>query len=546
MPHGWRARTHHLSRNRAFLIRTSLIIVVAGFALGCLVQWFRVGVGAAESSGVSLDPVVRRQQEDARTLEQASQPQTRLLTHWLRWFFLHQVRLTEKLDRELPDIAAFMENGELFGFKAARLIEKHTRPGEERQLFTDYVVANLGEEEDKGKAAMERVRQVTEQDAAMPCANEMLGFLELAQGRTAEALAAFLREGKFDDADDSRAAALRLAVDLRQTELLRELASDPRWLAAATPALRARIGALTGDVWLQWRSIAESQLKHTRWGLLLLTLFASGLWYVIFVQRAESSRWRWSWPLLAVIAGVGSIWPTVMILQYQEMHLGMSGDAPFPHDLWYYLAGVGLREEASKLALFSLFMPWLLWRGSASNALLAGACVGLGFALEENVGYYAGGGATAWARFVTANFMHAAMTAIAGHALYEMLRTRFGHAEKFVVTFLAIVLAHGLYDFTIVSDHALGNLIGINILHLIILALLATRFFELVAETSRPNPGPLAPAAVFLIGSALLIAVLFIVAGFTTQELSGITAVGIECAGLAPVMFVFWRKFETR
>lgn len=52
----------------------------------------------------------------------------------------------------------------------------------------------------------------------------------------------------------------------------------------------------------------------------------------------------------------------------------------------------GSGEELCKLALAALFMPWLVWRRAPGVALMTGAFVGLGFALEENIDYYQGMG----------------------------------------------------------------------------------------------------------------------------------------------------------
>jgi membrane associated rhomboid family serine protease len=172
--------------------------------------------------------------------------------------------------------------------------------------------------------------------------------------------------------------------------------------------------------------------------------------------------------------------------------------------------------------------------------------VGLGFAMEENIQYFTSGGAVAWTRFVSANFMHTSMTAIAGHALYEMIRTRFGHAEKFVMTFLAVVAAHGFYDYAIVANHELAELMGISLFSVIILAALAQHFFDLLNQTTRVNAGMISPGAIFLIGSALLIAIMFVMAGNTADSLAEIGAVGTECVNMAPVAYLFWKKFEVR
>lgn len=544
MLQGWRARIHFLTRNRSFLLRSSLIILTAGFAVACVTQWLRIAGQPAQRGRAPVDPWVQVIRESYRKLETALQPDPRVLAQWLQRVLSFRERLRASTDGTDLSAGTFLDSGSLALFDVRSLIEKHASPGAQRQVLSDFVVASLEGGSDRGQAALERIRQSADTRPPVPCANQVLGWLLLSSEQERAALDAFVREGEFDDAQDARRAALLLAVQLREADQLRTLVRRPGWLEAAPPLLQHSIGALTGDVWMQWKGLVMYQLANTRYSLLLLTMFTTGLWYVIFAQRSDDGRWRWARPLLPVMAGACSVWPTLAILTYQEYHLGMTADAPFPQDLWYYLAGVGLREELSKLALFALFLPWLLWRRQPGAALLTGAFVGLGFGLEENVQYYTEGGAVAWARLVTANFMHASMTAILGHALYGMLRTRFGHAERFLVTFVAIIAAHGLYDYAIVSGLGGGVASGMGLLPIIILALLANRLFDLLAETTRPNTGILSPAAVFLIGSSLLIAALFIAAGIQTDDIGGIAAVGLECVGIAPVAVIYLRKFD--
>ena len=546
MLHGWKARIHHLTRSRRFLIRTSLVILVGGLALGILIQWLRQTDEAKASRASKPSPLVSLSREAWRQIDNAQESSPRLLLRWLRRCLAQREELSEELGIALPTAQTFIEDGRLFGYDLRAMIARHTTEGMERQLFSDFIIATVGHKEDRGRAALERVRQVAAQKPLVPFSNEMLGHVCLDRDLDDEALPAFIREGNLAEAKSARESALRLAISQNEADLLRELMSQPLWAGTASSWMRTRIGALTGDVWMQWQGLIGHQVETTRWGVLLLALFAGSIWYIIFTQHSPREPWRWARPVPAVIAGAMSVWPTLIILAYQEYHLGMTEDAPFPNDLWYFLAGVGLREELSKLALVSIFMPYLVWRREGGLALLAGAFVGLGFAVEENIQYYADGGGIAWSRLLTANFMHASMSGILAHALYEMLRTRFGHAEKFVITFLAIVAAHGLYDYVSASDLQLAQFAGIGIFSIVILALLANRFFDLLAETTQSSPGFISPAFIFLVGSALLIATLFIIAGATTDDLSGIAAVGDECVSVAPVAFVYWRRFDVR
>ncbi len=546
MLHGWKARIHHLTRRKSFLMRTSLIILIAGFVMGCAVQLCRVVTSPAAAREAGSGGLAEPYRRVWRNLGKASEPAPRELLRWLRHFLPHVADLADTMHTAPPEAAAFLNDGTVLGIDVRALIEKHARADAERGLFTDFIVASLAGDGETGAVALHRIQDKAGRKPVVPYANEMLGHLWQERGRETDALAAFIREGGILDAKAARESALRLAIEIKDAELLRDLMNQPAWAATATSWMRSRIGSITGDYWLLWKGLIGHQFETMRWGALVLTLLATGLWYIIFTQHSDKGRWRWALPVLPIIAGVCSIWPTLIILGYQEYQLGMTAEAPFPHDLWYYLAGVGLREELSKLALAAFFMPYLLWRRSACQALLTGAFVGLGFAMEENLQYYSGGGGIAWARFLTANFMHASMTGIITHALYETLRTRFGQAEKFVGTFLTIVIAHGLYDYVAVSEHEMSQLLGISFFSIIILALLARHFFQLLADTTRGSPGIVSPASVFLIGSSLLIAILFITAGFTTDDIAGIAAVGSECVGVAPVAYLFWKTFEVR
>ncbi len=546
MAQGMRARVHHLTRNRQFLIRTSVTLLIAGLLLGCALHW--LGEWGRETRGGTLPHGEKwfELREIQSELVRSDKKRPREVMHWLRKLISFREDWEEESEAEPTDLESFRADGVLHSFPALDLIEQHTHPGPERDALIDFIVVHLAPDEDEGLSAMDRLQTAATSSPLLPLVNELLAHISLARAEPGEALGAFIREGAWPDAETARESALRLAVELKNKAVLEDLKSRPGWIDEAPPWLQSRVGALTGDFLLQWRGIVGHQLSHARWGLLLLALFSASLWYTIFTQRSPKDTLRWTRPMLPVMAGVCSVWPTLMILAYQEYELGMTPDAPFPKDLWYYLAGVGLREELSKLALFGFFVPWLVWRRDAGLALLTGAFVGLGFAMEENIQYFTSGGAVAWTRFVSANFMHTSMTAIAGHALYEMIRTRFGHAEKFVMTFLAVVAAHGFYDYAIVTNHEMAELMGISIFSVIILAALAQHFFDLLNQTTRVNAGVISPGAIFLIGSALLIAIMFVMAGNTADSLAEIGAVGTECVNMAPVAYLFWKKFEVR
>jgi RsiW-degrading membrane proteinase PrsW (M82 family) len=360
-------------------------------------------------------------------------------------------------------------------------------------------------------------------------------------GNAAAAMRAFYLEGlHFADAQAAREEALRLAVTTHDLELLREIAAHPGWIENSPPLLQYHAGALLGDVWLQWGSLLRHRLNDVPYGMLALAFFGAALWYFILVQHSDRERWRWARPIAALMAGVWSVWPTLSIMNYQEIVQGMTADAPFPQDLIYFLLGVGLREEGCKLLLFALFLPWLLWRRQPGLALLTGAFVGLGFSLEENIGYYQDfGGTIAWTRFLSANFLHISLTGICAHSLYQMLRTRFARADEFIGTLMLAVAAHGGYDWL-----ATGALQDNGWFSVVVLVLTAARFIDLLAAETRPERLTISPRAVFTFGSATLIAISFVFGAWSTRSMAGVALAGQECLSMVPIALLYWRKFE--
>jgi RsiW-degrading membrane proteinase PrsW (M82 family) len=143
--------------------------------------------------------------------------------------------------------------------------------------------------------------------------------------------------------------------------------------------------------------------------------------------------------------------------------------------LRYFILGVGLREELSKLLLFAPLLPWLVRRRDELAALVTAGCVGVGFGMEENVGYIGGtlGQATA-GRLLTALPAHMTLTGLTGLAAYRACRWPREWGPQFLAIFGVIVLAHGLYD-SLISLPDLGEY---SVGAFIIFVLLVYQFFR--------------------------------------------------------------------
>lgn len=529
---GWRARVHYLTRDLRFLLRSCTSILAVGLiiASAIILSSQESTLKSRNDAPVSSAQILLRR--DYLELLQVAEPAPRRLALWLR----RQLALIPRGDT-VETYVQSLSSGLLAGNDVTALLKVHATAQVPAERFRDYLAAALGGDE----KAQRRLEQAAHASPPLMLANEFLGSVQKRRGAFNDAMHSFFTEGvHYAEATASREEALRLAVSLRDVEQLQAIAANPGWIDACQPLLQHHAGALLGDIWMQWCGLLRHRLRELPSGTLVLAFFAASIWFLILVQHRSRVRWPWARSMLPLIAGVCSVWPTLSILAYQEYTQGMTADAPFPSDLLYFISGVGLREEGCKLLAFALFLPWLLWRRTPGLALLTGAFVGLGFSLEENIGYFQDyGGAIAWARLLSANFLHIALSGICAHSLYGMFATRFAHAERFIITFIAVIVAHGAYDWL-----GTGTLGDNGWLSIIVLVLCASHFIDLLAQETRPERRTIAPAAIFTLGSAMLVAVSFILGALATRSMIGVAEAGQECLGMFPIAILYWRRFE--
>ena len=533
---GWRTRLYHWSLDTRRVAFAAVATLITGFVVAVCIVGLR---------GSDQRPLEERLRESLDTkLASAARP-ARVLAEWVLGLTGEHDELEEGDEEASPEaLEDFLKEGRLMGVDLRRAIQVHGGPQDQQALFADFIVARLGSGEERAKAAWRRIEGAALRMPPAEFANEFLGALLVDADKPLEALNACRREGEFSDARHARATALRIALDLKEKRALRELLARTDYREAASGWLEYEAGSLLGDWVMHVRGLVRMEFAMATLDMLLLALLSALFWYAVFQRFLHDVTHRWLWGLPLFLAGMASIPLTFFLIRQQES-LGFVEDGTFPNDLLFFVFGVGLREELAKLALFALALPWLLRRRSASAAMLAGALVGLGFAFEENISYYAREGhEVVIGRLLTANFMHAAMTSILGYALYELARTRFGSAEKFLLTFLAVVVAHGIYDYAPRAGQMTPMLAGGGFLSFVILALLAHRFFDELAVYVVPRRGLVTMLALFLLGVSGLISLSMVLAAWSTGSLVAVSAVGMDAAGLVPIAVLYVRRFS--
>lgn len=528
----WRSWLSARSRSSFYLKRLALIMTAGSFLLALII----IAISPATENYASPSPTQRLIHEQWQKLQHAPEPEPYELVAWLDEITSRIHEFSSLLEMKTFTAEDYERTGFLLDYPVRSLLGRHSADEKVTRLWEQFISASLSRE----PVALNALALRAEENPPLVTAWYIRSRI-LKEAAPEDALAALMQEEVFHPGSTVvRKAAFHEATRLRQIWALKEMADNTAWWDAMPVSLRQVAAVQLGDLNLLGRSLLNFRpFENATPGVLLIALTAATVWYIILVMHGVHGRWRWVLPLVPMAAGVCSIGLILPLTAWQEMAFEMKNVSTFPAGLWYQVGGVGVREELTKLLFASLFMPWLLVRRRPGAALMVGAFVGLGFALEENINYYLNfSGGIALVRFFTANFMHAAMTGITAHALYELLRSRFGTAERFLVSVLGVIIAHGAYNFTSIAS----DIQGLEIMSMAILAFTAWHFLDLVDHECERRPQLLSPAAIFILGSALIMAIIFLSIALTTPDRQILASAGAACIGVFPVAFIYWRR----
>lgn len=270
------------------------------------------------------------------------------------------------------------------------------------------------------------------------------------------------------------------------------------------------------------------------------------IWFLILMPFWEVSRSRVLAALVAFGLGIASASLTLFFVLIQERIQGFDldlGVPPFAQFL-YFTAGVGLREETLKLVCFLPAAIWAVKRKSDIEGMMLAAMVGLGFAFKENILYLDTGLTTylGWVRFLTANALHISLTGVAGFYLYRMLRRKGRGWEEFLASFIAVVVAHGIYN----SILAMPSLASYSPLSPILIAIIAYRFFDPLRSTMDTiGVGHrISPLGVFVLGSIILTCLVLLTSSLQVPYRTALGAFLASVGGMIPLTFAFISRFR--
>lgn len=387
------------------------------------------------------------------------------------------------------------------------------------------------------------VRAMADRTPPVPLANRLLARAALEEGDTAGAAARFEREGLLvAGQEEDLVHALRLLASLERWDEVEERLAKSPWREAAPASFVVRAAFARRDWTAALRAFPGSLYDDVRFGPLVLALVAGGLWFVLIARLGrlgDRPRARAPLYLAGFLLGAMSTWPTLFVGEASSA-LGFVPTGQPIQDLIFFIFGVGLREELLKLGAFALLLPVLVRRGGEGRRLEVlgtAAFVGLGFAAEENLGYFHGGALDVTiGRFLTANFLHVAMTAILGAALAEMVASPSTKSDDFTREFLLVVGLHGLYDFFLAS----ASVSDWSFLSMTIFVLLAQRFLREIRHV-RPVGGPSLRDG-FVLALVALAGITFAWASARIGAGPALLAMGEGLLGSAILVILFMRE----
>lgn len=416
----------------------------------------------------------------------------------------------------------------------ARLLDRADVAPEVRTLGQFWAAVQLG----WGSADVSTVRELADAKTPVRHANRLLARAALHDDDFPEAATRFEKEGLAfpEKRDENLSHALAVWMQLEAWDEVRARIDDPVWAGAVGPSERRALAEHEGNwpaylLWLWPASFAGAQ----PWPI-GLALVAGGLWFAIAASLGGAGvrRQRLWLYVLSFLLGVISIYPTLILITIEEtlFSLQFTGE-PFA-DAIYFVFGVGLREELCKFLLFLPLLPLLRRRGSRIEALICGAMVGLGFAAEENVNYFHRMDASAaLGRFLTANFLHMALTGLVGLAAYDSDRLKRSDSLDLNTTFLLAVLIHGAYDFFLASPAVAEY----SIFAMTVFVLLSQRFLREVLSSNATPPD--SSLRLFIVSITILTGASYVYATTLVGPWGAFQMIAVGVVGQAILIYMF-------
>lgn len=356
---------------------------------------------------------------------------------------------------------------------------------------------------------------------------------------TEPAIAAAQEELAVADSAIVRYWIVETCYDAEHYALLHGFEADPAFAPFLGPGLLHDMAIAERNWPVVLQTLIPAAYEDTPRSIFALALLTGLVWAVLLLRFGDARCSLWPWGLAALVLGALSAHATVLVILLQESYLSFFEGQEMWQQIGYCVAGIGLREEVVKLAFFLPLLPFLRRREDDLSLLIVASLVGLGFAMEENVGYFQdSGGASALGRLVTANFLHISLTGLAGWATARAVFDRGEDiAHAFNVLGLAII-AHGAYD----AFYEVEALADYDLVSIIIFVLVARQYFACLTHYRPQWRDPLSVTALFTWGVCLVFGGSLLVMTWDQGLREALGAIAGEIPSIGVILFMFYRE----
>ena len=534
---GFKQSLNTLSRDRNFLLRGVLLIGVSGILSGFLVSKLRNHTPRTDGLIAAIQTCCPWLTGDIQNIQFSKEDIPNLQ---------QIVNISNGRKYTPEDLATATRHG-LYPLTQKLGIGARILTPSSYSLFSVYHNALHATTTKSRQQARSALQLIADKKQAPRFACEFHADILSHDRKYSEALLYFEREvSVFSQSDDAKAGILRMLLALKQADALAARFDEPGYRNAINSSEFTAITVFLGR-WItltSWHGLRIIRNNSAPW--VLVTAFAAIIWLIIITnlgKLGDSLRLRGWIYALGFTAGFLSTFVVLGLVIWQEQILGFNLNGDFGNDLLYCICGIGLREECIKLLAVVPFLPLLLKRRSSMEALATAACVGLGFAAAENLIYInPGSEGGAFPRFLTANFLHASLTGIAGLALFHLVRWPKTRWEEFLATFIGVVVVHGLYDAAAGLVTQISGQLGI--FTIIIFALVANRYINQAKEVREGGASSVSPLGVFVIGTALLVAAAWNLGCYLHPMRDVMRDVGQTALAMGAMSFLFINQFR--
>lgn len=365
-------------------------------------------------------------------------------------------------------------------------------------------------------------------------------------GRLRKALEHYRQAAAFDPNDaNARNWTLRLLLDLDEVDEATALITDRAYRRAAEAHILRDIYRQQHDFLRMLPHFIGAELATMRWHMFVASLVTGLTWFIFCLHMGYS----WRWPrrdrltaAAAVCLGYLSAIMCLFLVVVTDELFQTDARSGIEFNLIYCIAGIGAREELTKLLFFVPLVPFLMRMENDLSIITIASLTGLGFAVNENIKYYAAsGGVDATGRFLTANFFHMVLTGYCGYYLVKAFQHGGESWNTFTGQTLKMIVIHGLYDFILIEP----RMADYSILAMTVYIWLSQTYLRLILETSA-NFGwrPIPLTRLFVAAISIVVGVTYILIAGEFGMVAGFRLTVFSLLGVALISYMFFREFN--